>query len=157
MAATMDTAGQVDLTQSTQEMKKGAEKVSEVHNALTPPASDRSRDGGSHKDHFSDNDAASSSSLSDIEMDDDLAGVGEALGFKDEEPAPSAAKLNTPETENEAEDIYANAQPDRIEGGVPVFCPTMEQFKDFQAYMEKVVNKWGMKSGIALVDPPEEW
>ncbi|KAF6741198.1 specific transcriptional repressor [Ephemerocybe angulata] len=31
--------------------------------------------------------------------------------------------------------------------GIPVFKPTMEQFKDFEAYMEKI-NCWGQRSGI---------
>lgn len=33
---------------------------------------------------------------------------------------------------------------------------TMEQFQDFQKYMN-AVNPYGMKSGIVLIDPPKEW
>ncbi|TFK25851.1 JmjC-domain-containing protein [Coprinopsis marcescibilis] len=40
--------------------------------------------------------------------------------------------------------------------GIPVFKPSMEEFQDFEAYMEKV-NCWGMKSGIVKVIPPKEW
>ncbi|KAH6904857.1 jumonji superfamily protein [Coprinopsis sp. MPI-PUGE-AT-0042] len=40
--------------------------------------------------------------------------------------------------------------------GIPVFKPTMEEFADFEAYMEKV-NCWGMRSGIVKVIPPKEW
>lgn len=40
--------------------------------------------------------------------------------------------------------------------GIPVFKPTMEQFKDFEAYMEKI-NCWGQRSGIVKVIPPKEW
>jgi uncharacterized protein (DUF3820 family) len=32
----------------------------------------------------------------------------------------------------------------------------MEQFQDFEKYMN-AVNPYGMKSGIVLIDPPEEW
>jgi jmjN domain len=32
----------------------------------------------------------------------------------------------------------------------------MDQFQDFQKYM-KGVNPYGMKSGIVLIDPPDEW
>jgi hypothetical protein len=32
----------------------------------------------------------------------------------------------------------------------------MDQFQDFEKYMNGV-NPYGMKSGIVLIDPPEEW
>ncbi|KAH6608148.1 hypothetical protein Trco_004461, partial [Trichoderma cornu-damae] len=41
-------------------------------------------------------------------------------------------------------------------GNVPVFRPTMEQFRDFKRFMEKV-DSYGMKSGIVKVVPPKEW
>ncbi|KAK5676819.1 hypothetical protein LTS10_010583 [Elasticomyces elasticus] len=41
-------------------------------------------------------------------------------------------------------------------GKIPVFKPTMDQFRDFKRFIEKV-NKYGMKSGIAKVIPPKEW
>lgn len=40
--------------------------------------------------------------------------------------------------------------------GIPVFKPSMEEFSDFEAYMEKI-NCWGLKSGIVKVIPPPEW
>ncbi|KAF8804210.1 jumonji superfamily protein [Phlegmacium glaucopus] len=40
--------------------------------------------------------------------------------------------------------------------GIPVFKPTMEEFKDFEGYMSKV-ECWGSKSGIVKVIPPREW
>ena len=129
-----------------------------IHHALTPPASDESRNGGSRKDHMS----SEESDLSEIEDVDGLGSFGQDVQMPDAPATASAAEINTPETDQQDEpmadsdDIYANVQPDRIEGGVPVFCPTMEQFQDFQKYM-KAVNPYGMKSGIALVDPPEEW
>jgi len=40
--------------------------------------------------------------------------------------------------------------------GIPVFKPTMEEFQDFEGYMNKV-ECWGSKSGIVKVVPPKEW
>lgn len=40
--------------------------------------------------------------------------------------------------------------------GIPVFKPTMEEFSDFEGYMNKV-ECWGAKSGIVKVIPPDEW
>lgn len=40
--------------------------------------------------------------------------------------------------------------------GIPVFKPTMEEFQDFEAYMNKV-ECWGNKSGIVKIIPPKEW
>ena len=42
------------------------------------------------------------------------------------------------------------------EDGVPVFHPTMEQFKDFYAFCQ-AIDKWGMQSGIVKIVPPKEW
>lgn len=32
----------------------------------------------------------------------------------------------------------------------------MDQFRDFQAFIQKI-DKYGMKSGIVKVIPPQEW
>ncbi|KZT30281.1 JmjC-domain-containing protein [Neolentinus lepideus HHB14362 ss-1] len=40
--------------------------------------------------------------------------------------------------------------------GIPVFKPTMEEFADFEGYMNKI-ECWGMRSGIVKVIPPKEW
>lgn len=40
--------------------------------------------------------------------------------------------------------------------GIPVFKPTMEEFQDFEGYMNKI-ECWGMRSGIVKVIPPKEW
>ncbi|KAI9870243.1 MAG: hypothetical protein M1830_004489, partial [Pleopsidium flavum] len=43
------------------------------------------------------------------------------------------------------------------EGGkVPVFKPTMDQFRSFKTFIQKI-DKYGMKSGIVKVIPPKEW
>lgn len=40
--------------------------------------------------------------------------------------------------------------------GIPVFKPTMDEFADFEKYMERV-DVWGRKSGIVKIIPPQEW
>ncbi|CAA7269425.1 unnamed protein product [Cyclocybe aegerita] len=40
--------------------------------------------------------------------------------------------------------------------GIPVFKPTMEEFRDFEEYMNRV-ECWGMRSGIVKIIPPKEW
>ncbi|KAH7886650.1 JmjC domain, hydroxylase-domain-containing protein [Phlebopus sp. FC_14] len=40
--------------------------------------------------------------------------------------------------------------------GIPVFKPTMEEFADFEGYMNKI-ECWGLRSGIVKVIPPTEW
>lgn len=40
--------------------------------------------------------------------------------------------------------------------GIPVFKPTIEEFRDFEGYMNSV-EPWGVRSGIVKVIPPTEW
>ncbi|CAI5759137.1 unnamed protein product [Candida verbasci] len=47
-------------------------------------------------------------------------------------------------------------EPSEYENGIPIFKPTMDQFKDFYKF-NKSINKYGMKSGIVKVIPPEDW
>ncbi|KAJ0125257.1 hypothetical protein J7T55_006602 [Diaporthe amygdali] len=58
-------------------------------------------------------------------------------------------------TPEEDEDI-GEVLPDHWSGTVPVFRPTMDQFKDFKKFM-RAVDSYGMKSGIIKIIPPEEW
>ncbi|KAL5352844.1 hypothetical protein ACLOAV_002792 [Pseudogymnoascus australis] len=77
----------------------------------------------------------------------------EAPGVGDEEKPDEAAAEKEPEVDDIGEvvpDHYAD------EGRVPVFKPTMHQFKDFQVYMDRI-NAYGMQSGIVKVVPPQEW
>lgn len=41
-------------------------------------------------------------------------------------------------------------------GGVPVFTPTFEQFKDFKSFV-KSIEHYGLISGIVKIIPPREW
>ncbi|KAH9979809.1 JmjC domain, hydroxylase-domain-containing protein [Russula compacta] len=40
--------------------------------------------------------------------------------------------------------------------GIPVFKPSMEEFQDFEGYMNNI-ECWGMRSGIVKVIPPKQW
>ncbi|KXN74977.1 hypothetical protein CONCODRAFT_76518 [Conidiobolus coronatus NRRL 28638] len=41
-------------------------------------------------------------------------------------------------------------------GGVPVFKPSMSEFKDFSKFVTAIFH-YGMESGIVKVIPPPEW
>ncbi|KXH38002.1 JmjC domain-containing protein [Colletotrichum simmondsii] len=83
---------------------------------------------------------ASDSELSDL--DDDAVDPSAAPATQDEAPPP--------------EDDIGEVFPDHWSGTVPVFRPTMHQFKDFKLFMTKV-DHYGMKSGIVKIIPPPEW
>ncbi|RMZ91342.1 hypothetical protein DV736_g1421, partial [Chaetothyriales sp. CBS 134916] len=116
------------------------DKILAAHTPLpqvhTPPTTDEGS--RSHKD----DDAASSSSLSDL--GDDLDDEGNRLRFEDAARAGAEAEQHT------------EIKPDRYENGVPIFTPTMEEFRDFEKYV-RGVDPYGMQHGIVLIDPPEEW
>ena len=69
---------------------------------------------------------------------------------KDEESELSDLDLSDDDMEEIEPDHYWDG------GNIPVFKPTMTQFKSFKKFIEKV-DKYGMKSGIVKVIPPDEW
>ncbi|KAI7218980.1 JmjC-domain-containing protein [Hortaea werneckii] len=81
---------------------------------------------------------------------------------------PTSEEMNHEETmkdqeESELSDLDLEDEEDEIkpdhywEGGkIPVFKPTMHQFRDFSKFIAKV-DQYGMKSGIVKVIPPDEW
>ena len=75
------------------------------------------------------------------------------LKKEDEESDLSDLDLDDDE-EEDGEDI----EPDHYwdDGKIPVFKPTMDQFRSFKKFIEKI-DKYGMKSGIVKVIPPKEW
>ncbi|KAJ5744600.1 hypothetical protein N7533_009470 [Penicillium manginii] len=85
------------------------------------------------------------SELSDLELDARSAVAPEEPVIKQEEQEEPVV---------EEEDI----EPDHYYGGgkIPVFKPTMDQFRDFQKFINKI-DKYGMKAGIVKVVPPKEW
>lgn len=62
--------------------------------------------------------------------------------------------LSDLDLDDDEEDI----EPDHYwDGGkIPVFKPTMDQFRSFKKFVDKI-DKYGMKSGIVKVIPPPEW
>ncbi|KAI5926049.1 hypothetical protein F4810DRAFT_621085 [Camillea tinctor] len=99
----------------------------------------------------------SDSELSDVEdptLDDDL---GHLQGFMSSQPPAGCEKEKQQEkAEEEEEEDIGEITPDSWSGTVPVFKPTMHQFKDFKKFMEKV-DRYGMKSGIIKIIAPQEW
>jgi len=82
---------------------------------------------------------------------------------------PTSEEMNNDETAKEGDDSELSdldlddedeedIEPDHYwDGGkIPVFKPTMDQFRDFKRFIDKI-NKYGMKSGIVKVIPPQEW
>ncbi|KAL6877848.1 hypothetical protein HDV57DRAFT_500688 [Trichoderma longibrachiatum] len=91
------------------------------------------------------NDAGKSES-SDSELSD----------LDDEEPPLEDAPTLPPDLGAQLDDI-GDVEPDHwSSGNVPVFRPTMDQFRDFRRFMTKV-DSYGMKSGIIKIIPPAEW
>ncbi|GJJ69920.1 [histone H3]-trimethyl-L-lysine9/36 demethylase [Entomortierella parvispora] len=53
-------------------------------------------------------------------------------------------------------DIKPDHYYDNVPGGIPVFRPTMEQFKDFSTFCESIVS-YGREAGLVKIIPPKEW
>ncbi|PSR99240.1 hypothetical protein BD289DRAFT_47979 [Coniella lustricola] len=71
----------------------------------------------------------------------------------DSATSPAAEQIPTPEQDD---DDIGEVLPDHWSGTVPVFRPTMDQFKDFKKFM-RAVDSYGMKSGIIKIIAPDEW
>ena len=80
---------------------------------------------------------------------------------------PTSEEMNSEERKKDQEDSELSdldeddgeeIKPDHYwDGGkIPVFKPTMEQFRSFKKFVDKI-DKYGMKSGIVKVIPPKEW
>ncbi|KAG0004839.1 hypothetical protein BGZ79_007973 [Entomortierella chlamydospora] len=53
-------------------------------------------------------------------------------------------------------DIKPDHYYDNVESGIPVFRPTMDQFKDFSTFVESIVG-YGREAGLVKIIPPKEW
>jgi hypothetical protein len=42
------------------------------------------------------------------------------------------------------------------DGGVPIFRPTMDQFRDFKQFVTRI-EPYGQMAGIVKIIPPQEW
>ncbi|KAL8938299.1 MAG: hypothetical protein Q9211_003277 [Gyalolechia sp. 1 TL-2023] len=70
----------------------------------------------------------------------------------------SELDVETVEKPDNKIDDDGEIEPDHYyEGGkIPVFKPSMAQFRSFKTFISKI-DKYGMKSGIVKVIPPQEW
>lgn len=88
--------------------------------------------------------------------DSDLSDLEDPDPTIDSQPIEFAASPETKKDDEEDDDDIGEVLPDHWSGTVPVFKPTMHQFKDFKKFMTKV-DSFGMKSGIVKIIPPDEW
>ncbi|KAL1876955.1 hypothetical protein Daus18300_002562 [Diaporthe australafricana] len=138
---------------------------------VNPPADTKSpKPTGLHSPPDSNNVDATDSELSDLDEEIADADSPPAITAKprqttprpasDDAAAPGAGSEPTqpeqaPTPEQDEEDI-GEVLPDHWSGTVPVFRPSMDQFKDFKKFM-RAVDSYGMKSGIIKIIPPDEW
>ncbi|RGP64111.1 DNA damage-responsive transcriptional repressor rph1 [Fusarium longipes] len=91
----------------------------------------------------------SDSELSDLEDEPILSDPPQQVNSGD--------RTTSDEDKNKSsDDDIGEVLPDHWSGAVPIFKPTMHQFRDFKRFME-AVDSYGMKSGIIKVIPPQEW
>ncbi|KAJ7602398.1 JmjC domain, hydroxylase-domain-containing protein [Mycena polygramma] len=65
--------------------------------------------------------------------------------------------LHLPPSPNSEGKTYLSPDDDPLaHRGIPVFKPSMQEFADFEGYMNRV-EAWGRRSGIVKVVPPKEW
>ncbi|CCK71244.1 Rph1p KNAG_0G01870 [Huiozyma naganishii CBS 8797] len=50
----------------------------------------------------------------------------------------------------------SSAHPAEVSGGIPIFKPSFDEFKEFYKYMESI-KQYGLETGIVKVIPPKEW
>ncbi|KAK6528733.1 hypothetical protein TWF694_003973 [Orbilia ellipsospora] len=91
----------------------------------------------------------------------DTSDVQQEQPVQEPEMAPQSTEQPSDSTnvaaEEEDEDI-GDIYPDHYwdNGKIPVFKPTMQQFKSFKKFIDKI-DHYGMRSGIIKVIPPKEW
>ncbi|KAF2180212.1 hypothetical protein K469DRAFT_693369 [Zopfia rhizophila CBS 207.26] len=93
-----------------------------------------------------------------VEKNDDCAASKPALTPPTSEDMDKRERLSSELSELESDDDGEEIEPDYyFDGGkIPVFKPTMDQFRSFKKFIDKI-DKYGMKSGIVKVIPPKEW
>ncbi|EAS31415.3 jumonji family transcription factor [Coccidioides immitis RS] len=90
----------------------------------------------------------------------DMASMTPPASADGEKPSPRA---DSPRGSDMDVDSGASVDDDEIRpdhyyggGRIPIFKPTMDQFRDFQSFIHKI-DKYGMESGVVKVIPPQEW
>ncbi|KAK0531710.1 hypothetical protein OC842_003527 [Tilletia horrida] len=84
-----------------------------------------------------------------------------------ETPAPAVTEMEAEgdESDSESDDGLSPLRPSSFYPtpggsggfpGIPIFTPTMSQFKDFYSLCKRI-DAWGMRTGIVKIIPPKEW
>ncbi|KAL5451896.1 hypothetical protein PMIN05_000277 [Paraphaeosphaeria minitans] len=76
--------------------------------------------------------------------------TSEDMDKRDERMSSELSDIDSDDGEDIEPDHYWDG------GKIPVFKPTMDQFRNFRRFIDKI-DKYGMKSGIVKVIPPTEW
>ncbi|KAF1966848.1 hypothetical protein BU23DRAFT_485353 [Bimuria novae-zelandiae CBS 107.79] len=76
--------------------------------------------------------------------------TSEDMDKRDERMSSELSDIDSDDGEDIEPDHYWDG------GKIPVFKPTMDQFRNFKRFIDKI-DKYGMKSGIVKVIPPTEW
>ncbi|KAF2791386.1 JmjC domain-containing histone demethylation protein 3D [Melanomma pulvis-pyrius CBS 109.77] len=93
-----------------------------------------------------------------LERNDDPASKPALTPPTSEDMDKRDERMSSELSELDSDDDGEEIEPDHyFDGGkIPVFKPTMDQFRSFKKYINKI-DKYGMKSGIVKVIPPKEW
>ncbi|POW12859.1 hypothetical protein PSTT_04099 [Puccinia striiformis] len=121
------------------------------------PGSPHSSSTSIHDEDDSGPDCYTSESESDSEFSPKQLAKRERLRIERDKIKPS---YYYGEKELEEEALQKGVKPPKLKQkglrGVPVFEPSMEQYRDFYSYINQI-DRWGMRSGIVKIIPPKEW
>lgn len=81
-----------------------------------------------------------------------MSGMDSSIDIAKSEPIPANVSSPTAAEEPILPDSYWGGE----SGTIPIFKPTMEQFRSFPDFIKKI-DHYGMKAGIVKVIPPQEW
>ncbi|GAB7352984.1 hypothetical protein MBLNU459_g3550t1 [Dothideomycetes sp. NU459] len=83
--------------------------------------------------------------------------TSEDMDAKMDDGSSDLSELSDIENDDDDDDAEEIVPDHYYDGGkIPVFKPTMDQFRSFKKFIDKI-DKYGMKSGIVKVVPPPEW
>ncbi|OJD18284.1 hypothetical protein AJ78_01660 [Emergomyces pasteurianus Ep9510] len=155
-------------------MSPRADKLDDINNnktdnttaSMTPPASadgEKISSSSIDNNNTSSSSAASSASsspseLSDIDLDSNTNTNTNTNTNSNSNSNSTSTSNTTTAPDQTSTTASGEIHPDHYYGGgkIPVFKPTMDQFRDFAAFVQKV-DSYGMKSGVIKIIPPKEW
>ncbi|KAJ8104367.1 JmjC domain, hydroxylase-domain-containing protein [Lipomyces tetrasporus] len=106
--------------------------------------------------------SSSGPALDELFSDDDIivpesSAVDLNQSYNEFEEEVKEEEIEEEEEDDGDDDDGVPIEPDHYYGGtVPVFRPTMDEFRSFPKFIKKIDN-YGMKVGIVKVIPPPEW